>query len=215
MDGSYIPHYTTTELLGPLRQIRQIFSSNPSNPSKSQSSPGPSVKSVKTMELLGPLRQIRQIRQNHGAPRAPTTPLWVRAQQDGSWELQDLNSSNGTRVNGEVVARQTLRSGDRVEIGDTLMIFTGAGQPREMDAAHGVDIVLKSQEDGSRIVSSLSRSGADSQLVPGPPSESESDRSLEVMYLTAIAVGRTETAQNQISLFDRLSVPFEVLCGRS
>ena len=75
MDGSYIPHYTTTELLGPLRQIRQIFPSNPSNPSKSQSSPGPSVKSVKTMELLGPLRQIRQIRQNHGAPRAPTTPL--------------------------------------------------------------------------------------------------------------------------------------------
>ena len=72
----HTPNYTTTELLGPLRQIRQIFPSNPSNPSKSQSSPGPSVKSVKTMELLGPLRQIRQIRQNHGAPRAPTTPLY-------------------------------------------------------------------------------------------------------------------------------------------
>ena len=53
---------------------------------------------------------------------ASRTHAEVRAQQDGSWELQDLNSSNGTRVNGEVVARQTLRSGDRVEIGDTLMI---------------------------------------------------------------------------------------------
>lgn len=116
----------------------------------------------------------------------------VRVQQDGTWELLDLNSSNGTRVNGDLVSKHLLRSGDRVEIGETLMIFTGAGQPREMDAAHGIDIVLKSQEDGSRIVSSLSRSGADSQLIPGPPSESESDRSLEVMYLTAIAVGRTD-----------------------
>ncbi len=116
----------------------------------------------------------------------------VRVQQDGTWELLDLNSSNGTRVNGDLVSKHLLRSGDRVEIGETLMIFTGAGQPREMDAAHGIDIVLKSQEDGSRIVSSLSRSGADSQLIPGPPRESESDRSLEVMYLTAIAVGRTD-----------------------
>ena len=96
VDGSYIPHYTTTELLGPLRQIRQIFPSNPSNPSKSQSSPGPSVKSVKTMELLGPLRQIRQIRQNHGAPRAPTstTPLclWSNSDSDsiGLWTMATM-----------------------------------------------------------------------------------------------------------------------------
>jgi signal transduction histidine kinase len=123
---------------------------------------------------------------------ASRTHAEVRVQQDGTWELLDLNSSNGTRVNGDVVSKHLLRSGDRVEIGETLMIFTGAGQPREMDAAHGIDIVLKSQEDGSRIVSSLARSNADSQLIPGPPSESESDRSLEVMYLTAIAVGRTD-----------------------
>jgi two-component system NtrC family sensor kinase len=123
---------------------------------------------------------------------ASRTHAEVRVQDDGTWELQDLNSSNGTRVNGELVFKHVLRSGDRVEIGETLMIFTGAGQPREMDAAHGIDIVLKSQEDGSRIVSSLSRSGSDSQVLVGPPGESESDRSLEVMYLTAIAVGRTD-----------------------
>ena len=123
---------------------------------------------------------------------ASRTHAEVRVQDDGTWELRDLNSSNGTRVNGELVFKHVLRSGDRVEIGETLMIFTGAGQPREMDAAHGIDIVLKSQEDGSRIVSSLSRSGSDSQVLVGPPGESESDRSLEVMYLTAIAVGRTD-----------------------
>ena len=116
----------------------------------------------------------------------------IRVMDDGKWELLDLNSSNGTRINGETVARHTLRSGDRLEIGDTMMIFTGSGQPSEMDAAHGVDIVLKSQEDGSRIVSSLSQSGVDSQLISSGRGESESDRSLEVMYLTAIAVGRTD-----------------------
>ena len=123
---------------------------------------------------------------------ASRTHAELRVQQDGTWELVDLNSSNGTRVNADVISTHVLRSGDRVEIGETLMIFTGAGQPREMDAAHGIDIVLKSQEDGSRIISSLSRSGPDSHPMPSPTSESDSDRSLEVMYLTALAVGRTD-----------------------
>ena len=47
--------------------------------------------------------------------------------------------------------------------------------------------------DGSRIVSSLSQSGSDSQVQQGHRKAStDSDRSLEVMYLTAIAVGRTD-----------------------
>jgi signal transduction histidine kinase/pSer/pThr/pTyr-binding forkhead associated (FHA) protein len=114
-----------------------------------------------------------------------------RVSADGKCELLDLGSSNGTLINGQRVTRQKLFSGDRIEIGTTLMIFTGAGQPSAMDAAHGVDIVLKSQEnDGSRIVSSLSQTS--SGVHAGRSSESETDRSLEVMYLTAIAVGRTD-----------------------
>ena len=70
---------------------------------------------------------------------ASRTHAELRVQQDGTWELVDLNSSNGTRVNADVISTHVLRSGDRVEIGETLMIFTGAGQPREMDAAHGID----------------------------------------------------------------------------
>lgn len=117
----------------------------------------------------------------------------IRVHSDGKCELIDLRSSNGTKVNGNRVARQQLSSGDRIEIGTTLLIFTGTGPPGAMDAAHGVDIVLKSQEesDGSRIVSSLSQSGG-SHIKPGPDSRSDADRSLEVMYLTALAVGRTD-----------------------
>jgi two-component system NtrC family sensor kinase len=111
-----------------------------------------------------------------------------RLADDGKCELLDSKSSNGTLVNGKRITAQKLFSGDRIEIGTTLLIFTGTGHPSAMDAAHGVDIVLKSQESvGSRIVSSLSQSSSGSLLT-----ESEADRSLEVMYLTAIAVGRTD-----------------------
>ena len=44
--------------------------------------------------------------------------------KDGSFLVQDLNSKNGTRVNGKKVAEITmLKSGDEVSIGLTQMIF--------------------------------------------------------------------------------------------
>jgi two-component system NtrC family sensor kinase len=117
----------------------------------------------------------------------------IQVADDGKCELLDLGSSNGTVVNGESVARKELQSGDRIEIGSTMMIFTGTGQPSAMDAAHSIDIVRNSHRvDGSRIVSSISHSGSDSKLLKGKRERTESDRSLEVMYLTAIAVGRTD-----------------------
>ncbi len=98
-----------------------------------------------------------------------------------------------------------LASGDRIEIGSTLLIYTGAGQPAAMDAAHGVDIVQRSQEDdGSRIVSSLSQSGSDSKIVGTTRLGSDTDRSLEVMYLTAIAVGRTDDLDQVLARILRL-----------
>lgn len=103
------------------------------------------------------------------------------------YELVDLQSSNGSSINGETVTRRRLTSGDRVQVGQTLMIFTGAGQPASLDAAHGVDIVRQSREsDASRIVSSLPQA-ADSVA----RTAEGGDRSLEVMYRTALAVGRT------------------------
>ncbi len=111
----------------------------------------------------------------------------IRIASDTSCELIDLASSNGTLVNNVATTRHKLSSGDRIEIGNTLMIFTGTGNPTALEAAHGVDIVRQSQSvEASRIVSSFSQSTS-------PLSQqTEADRSLEVMYLTAIAVGRTD-----------------------
>ncbi|WP_182867087.1 ATP-binding protein [Rhodopirellula sp. JC639] len=165
----------------------------------------------------------------------------IRIDASSDCHLVDLNSSNGTQINGKRISHQKLLSGDRIEIGGTLLIFTGTGQPTAIEAAHGVDIVRQSSgADASRIISSLvrptSRTGGirrDPVRLPdqvaeavapfetelskssdsSSPSSSvdsvdpvmntitDSDRSLEVMYLTALAVGRTDDLDE---LLDRI-----------
>ena len=45
---------------------------------------------------------------------------------NGSWLLVDLNSSNGTYLNGQrVVSPTVLRHGDQIKVGSTLLVFTG------------------------------------------------------------------------------------------
>ena len=46
---------------------------------------------------------------------------------DGSWSLVDLNSSNGSFVNSQRVSKHNLVSGDRIQLGSTLMIFSATG----------------------------------------------------------------------------------------
>ncbi len=138
----------------------------------------------------------------------------IRIEKTGRCELVDLDSSNGTLINGQNKRRHELTSGDRIEIGGTMMIFTGTGQPGAMEAAHGVDIVHQSKHnDGSRIVSSiapsartlkgLEKAGSDDtrRLIP---TVSDADRSLEVMYLTALAVGRTDDLNQVLNRVLRL-----------
>jgi hypothetical protein len=46
--------------------------------------------------------------------------------RDGDFTIQDLESANGTRVNGEPTAIRVLEPGDRIEIGDVEMTFLDA-----------------------------------------------------------------------------------------
>ena len=120
---------------------------------------------------------------------ASRTHAEVRGSASGKFTLIDQGSSNGTLVNGRPITTHSLASGDRIEIGGTLLIFTGGASQSSREAAHGVDIVAQSKAaEASRIVSSLSGSGSARPLHSGV----DADRSLEVMYLTALAVGRTD-----------------------
>ena len=46
------------------------------------------------------------------------------------WQLEDLGSSNGTRVGGRVVKSHPLQDGDKIEVGQTAIVFHGPEQKK-------------------------------------------------------------------------------------
>jgi pSer/pThr/pTyr-binding forkhead associated (FHA) protein len=61
-------------------------------------------------------------------------------QEGGIWMVEDLRSTNGTRVNGERVERQSLRDGDAITAGSTELVFVQKdllGSGGEKSAASG------------------------------------------------------------------------------
>ncbi len=112
------------------------------------------------------------------------------------YELRDLRSSNGSFVNSVRIDAQPLRSGDRIQIGRTLMIFTDSSDQPPVVSDREVDIVGQadglpdshivsavSQEEGSQLLATL-----DGQLSPWL---ARARSNLQVMYRTALAVSHT------------------------
>ena len=68
--------------------------------------------------------------------------------------LTDLGSSNGTYINGKLIERQILQSGDRLQFGSTLMIYTGP-DVGDNAVAYSEDIDIVPEQQESQIISSL------------------------------------------------------------
>ncbi len=117
------------------------------------------------------------------------------------YAVRDLGSSNGTFVNGKPVTEQELTSGDQVQVGRSLLLYTGFIDDRVEDLAGKVDIVplagVEGDGDGSRIVASLSQTGGGSEwLMPDAKGSSnpwlaKARSNLQIMYRTALAVSHT------------------------
>lgn len=103
----------------------------------------------------------------------------------------DLKSSNGTWLNNRRVERAELASGDQIQVGRTVLVYSRDGA--EEPPTGMVDIVPAAQDaDGSRIVRALKDDFG------GPPADDTHDRwlararsNLQVMYRTALAVSHT------------------------
>jgi signal transduction histidine kinase/CheY-like chemotaxis protein len=48
----------------------------------------------------------------------------VQRREDGGWDLVDLGSRNGTLLNGRRITREPVRFGDRIQIGETVLLFS-------------------------------------------------------------------------------------------
>lgn len=114
---------------------------------------------------------------------------------DNRFLLVDLNSSNGTLVNGKRIQEHWLASGDQIQMGRTLMLFTSPAE----DAAHtqswNVAISSEPDEDRSQIVSAVKQEEGSRFLagavVGNDPWMIQARRNLEIIYHTALAISLT------------------------
>lgn len=112
------------------------------------------------------------------------------------YTVVDLQSSNGTYVNDQRVTQHQLRTGDRILIGRTLLLFTETASNSFEHLSNPVDIVGTNRiSTESRIVKSMGRE--QSSMLLSPPSAADSPwlararSNLQIMYRTALAVSHT------------------------
>ena len=107
------------------------------------------------------------------------------------------SSSNGTYVNGKRVEQQVLTSGDQVQVGATLMLYTGPSDESDGGIGSSVSIsALAAPDDRSRIIHSVTQQegsqifSSQSEL-PQNSWLARARSNLQVMYRTALAVSHT------------------------
>ncbi len=115
-------------------------------------------------------------------------------QADRTFILADLGSSNGTFVNGRRIDHHTLQSGDQVQMGGTLMLFTGPSGETDDDLEGSV--LLDRPDDASQIVHAVSQEEGsrifdDQNDLPQHSWLARARSNLQVMYRTALAVSHT------------------------
>ena len=116
---------------------------------------------------------------------------------DRGYTVTDLNSSNGTFVNGKRVQKYRLASGDQVQLGSTLMLYTGPPGDGAEDLAEKIDITSSHLPgDQSHIIRSVTQQEGSQlfDLKPDLPQSSWLTRTkgnLQVMYRIALAVSHT------------------------
>ncbi|MHB8902065.1 MAG: ATP-binding protein [Thermoguttaceae bacterium] len=113
------------------------------------------------------------------------------------YTVSDLNSSNGTYVNGRPIEAHRLESGDHLQIGRTLMLFTQPPGAAEVDLSDEVAISSDNAfGDQSHIIHSVTAEESSHFFELSPEVEqsawlARARSNLQVMYRAALAVSQT------------------------
>lgn len=138
------------------------------------------------------------------------------------FEIIDNKSSNGTYVNSRRIKSQGLRSGDRVQVGRTLMIFTGGPDPHNVPASESVEIITDDHSSRAQIRSSIVSHGSPEAIQQAAQSDPTNSGLLrtseasdwEIVYQVSQAINRT-TDLNEL-LGQVLDLIFQwIECDRS
>lgn len=112
-------------------------------------------------------------------PQASRQHCRIDAGDEDSFRLQDLNSTNGTFLNGRKIARGVIGDGDRIKIGETILELSRA------------DKVAVEDDTGTRRLSILKSFAG---VSPKARAESKSDEKSAVLSRLGAAAGSTTTA---------------------
>lgn len=85
---------------------------------------------------------------------------------DGEVLLKDLNSSNGTFVNGKRVSEVKLQPGDRIKIGPVVFVVQIDGKPEVIEPIVAPPLLEELDEIGDTVVSE-----AEPRTEPAPPAK--------------------------------------------
>jgi signal transduction histidine kinase len=115
----------------------------------------------------------------------------LRQGGDG-YRIVDLGSANGTFVNGQPIDQTALHSGDRVQLGQTVMEFQEGNGGAQRDLTSRVDLLIRSgPDDRSAILRSIS-SDEGSRVLKAPDAAAgwlrERLVNLSVMYRATQAI---------------------------
>lgn len=73
--------------------------------------------------------------------------------QDGVWQVTDLGSSNGTFVNGQSIRQMRLATGDQIQLGRTILLFSSGDLAVADSAVERINLIGHTHfDDQSRIV---------------------------------------------------------------
>ena len=109
-----------------------------------------------------------------------------------SFVVGDLKSSNGTWLNSRKIERAELASGDQIQVGRTILVYSRDGE--DAPAVNQVDIVPAANAgEGSRIVRTARDAEGGDQLPDDTQNRwlARARSNLQVMYRTSLAVSHT------------------------
>ena len=115
--------------------------------------------------------------------------------ENASVSIVDLGSSNGVFINSQRQTSWSLRTGDRIQVGKTLLLFTNPDESSSAGRA-GVEISKPGVDAPSQIVRAapvvkISPGGASTATDSQAPWLSAARSHLRIMYDTAMAVSHT------------------------
>ena len=138
---------------------------------------------------------------DHGASRrhAEIRPA------NGFWVLVDLNSSNGTYLNGQrVISPTTLKHGDQIKVGSTVLVFTGKEEVEGFSGAQVIrdllDVEMSSGTGESSILSAFDAS--EDSVILQPPETADAVVAWNVIFKIAETIGSMATVD---ALLERIS----------